>query len=114
MSKTFKHNRHGNAFVLMQVAKKPGYGLDILKRLDDEMPHQIFDSAAIYRSLQYLEEIGAVESDWDTSQKGAPKKNYHITPEGKDYLKQFHNEVLIRLDVLKYLDSEMSKLLEVE
>jgi len=112
MRKSFGHGRHSHAFVLMQIAKKSGYGLDILKRLDNEMPHQIFDSAAVYRSLQYLEDMGAIESEWDTSEKGAAKKNYSITPQGLDLLKEFYEDIQIRMSVLKYLNDEIKTILE--
>jgi len=64
--------------VLGSVVDQPDYGYSIVKRLGDE-----YTSAAIYKALRNLRELGAVEpiavvSDDDDR----PKKWYRATPRG--------------------------------
>lgn len=45
------------------------------------------DSSFIYRTLRGLEEDGMIVSDWDTeSSAGPPRRVYRLTPEGREYL----------------------------
>lgn len=112
MSKANTSGRHGPAFVLMQVAKNPGYGLDILNRLNEEMPVPMLDSAAIYRSLQQLEDAGAVTSEWDTADKGPAKKRYSITENGRALLAEYLRDIEMRKQNIEYLIRSIKTCLE--
>ncbi len=105
-----KHGRHAPAFVLIQLAKAPGYGLDILKRLKAEMPVCNLDSAIIYRSLQKLEEAGAVIAEWDTSESGPAKKCYEITEIGLAMLIDYKEDAALSIQKLQYLLEEIDQL----
>ena len=102
MKNSGKQGRHGPAFVLLQLAREPSYGLDILNRLKDEMPFCLLDTAAVYRSLQQLEEAGAVESSWDTSDPGPAKKRYELTEKGWVLLDGFKQDMVMRVRNMEF------------
>lgn len=93
-----KPGRHVPAFVLLELYKGDAYGLQILNALEKNLPHPVFDSAAIYRALNTLEQSGAVTSRWDHDTSGASKKIYTITEIGKDALKSCHDDMKMRLE----------------
>ncbi len=98
-----KPGRHVPAFVLLQLAKSPNYGLQILNDLKETLPVCHLDSAAVYRALNSLESSGCVLSyDEPEPQNGVVKKYYKITPAGHDELKKMHDDILMRLANLKY------------
>lgn len=47
------------------------------------------DRGALYRTLQRLETMGHVTSDWDTSGSGPARHIYRITQSGKDHLREW-------------------------
>ncbi|TWJ18808.1 PadR family transcriptional regulator [Geobacter argillaceus] len=102
MKKSGKQGRHGPAFVLLQLAKEPSYGLDILNRLKKETPFCLLDTAAVYRSLQQLEEAGAVVSSWDTTDSGPAKKHYELTEKGWSLLNSFKQDMVMRVRNMEY------------
>lgn len=57
------------------------------------MPRSRADSAAVYRSLQDLEDAGAVDSYWDTTEPGPARKWYKITDRGLDKLTEFKLDI---------------------
>jgi DNA-binding PadR family transcriptional regulator len=93
-----KPGRHVPAFVLLELYKGDAYGLQILNALENNLPHQVFDSAAIYRALSTLEQTGAVISRWDNDTTGASKKVYTLTEIGKEALRDCHNDMKMRLE----------------
>jgi len=97
-----KPGRHVPAFVLLMLAEKPSYGLEILNDLRERMPHSLFDSAAIYKTLNKLEERNCVSYDWDTSEAGPPKKIYALTESGRSYLNEFYEDICMRRDNLDF------------
>jgi len=63
-----------------------GYGL--IEKLAD-LGFSSINPSQIYRILRDYEELGLVQSDWDTiSSQGPPKRVYTITPEGEIALKR--------------------------
>ena len=105
-----KHGRHGPAFVLIQLKSGPMYGLAILEKMKAEMPFCPFDTAAIYRALQQLEQQGAVEFDWDTSEPGPARKWYRITEQGEQLLEEFRSDIEKRLKNLTYFMDKLNTL----
>lgn len=97
-----KPGRHVPAFVLLMLAEKPKYGLEILSDLQGRMPHCLFDSAAIYKVLGKLEDKDCVAYEWDTSESGPPKKVYTLTAQGQVYLTEFYEDILQRRENLNY------------
>lgn len=98
--------RHTPAFILLFLAQGDLYGAALLNTLHEKLPCYQTDSAIIYRSLQELEEAGAVNSYWETDTGGPARKWYTITPIGKEKLKEFREDIARRKKNLDYfLDS---------
>lgn len=93
----FKHGRHTPAFVLLFLAEESTYGLDLLNKLNSNLDNNSIDSAAIYRSLKDLESQEMVKSYWNTSDSGPAKKYYSITEDGLEKLKEYNNDIVLRI-----------------
>jgi len=98
--------RHTPAFILLLLAKKELYGAALLSTLREELPSYHTDSAVIYRSLQELEDSGAVKAYWETDTAGPARKWYAITAKGIDMLHDHKQDIAMRKKNLDYfLDS---------
>jgi len=104
------YGRHLPAFILLFLAKEPTYGSMLLNKMDKYLPFDNSDSPAIYRALNELEKSGAVKSYWDTSSPGAAKKNYTITSNGLEQLKQFKIDIEQKRKNLDFFLSEYENL----
>jgi len=94
--------RHTPAFILLFLAKSDLYGAALLNVLNTKLPQYNTDSAVIYRSLQELEETGAVTSYWETDTSGPAKKWYKITKIGWSQLGEFNQDIEMRVKNLEY------------
>lgn len=94
--------RHTPAFILLLLAQADAYGASLLNRLERELPAYRTDSAIIYRTLQDLEQGGAVESYWDHEQSGPGRKWYKITAIGRKTLNEFREDIAMRHQNLSY------------
>ncbi|MZP30015.1 PadR family transcriptional regulator [Heliobacterium undosum] len=108
------YGRHLPAFILLFLAQEPAYGLTLLKQLEQRLPHNNADSAAVYRALQELEKSEAVESYWDTSDPGPAKKWYKISPQGFRILDDFKKDIEQRKSNIEFFLSEYAKLFSKE
>ena len=106
-----RHGRHTPAFLLLLLAQGPSYGLALLTKLEEELPYNKLDSAAIYRSLQELEKTGAVATYWDTSEPGPARKWYRITKVGHEKLREFKRDIEERKKNLEFFLNTYSKLM---
>lgn len=97
-----QHYRHLPAFILLALAERPIHGGAILSTLTERMPLFKPDSAAIYRTLQQLEEDGEVTSEWDTSNSGPARKLYHLTTVGWEKLDCWREDIEMRIANLQY------------
>jgi len=84
---------------LLLDGKKHGY------ELMSELPSLGFvsnpvDPGAIYRTLRHMEDVGLVESEWDTGGSGPAKRIYLLTALGKDQLKLWAEELENRRNAL--------------
>lgn len=106
-----KHTfRHGSAFILLFIAKKPSYGFELLKSFDENLELISMDSAGVYRTLKKLETEECISSSWETSDSGGPKKMYHITKKGLNTLSKFKEDMIIRKKNLDYFINTCSEL----
>ncbi|HEY3365921.1 MAG TPA: PadR family transcriptional regulator [Symbiobacteriaceae bacterium] len=94
--------RHTPAFILLFLAQSDAYGGTLLTRLENELPAYRSDSAIIYRTLQSLEEEGAVASYWEHESSGPPKKWYRITAAGHQRLRELRDDIRARQQNLAY------------
>jgi len=97
-----KPGRHAPAFVLLMIAEKPCYGLEIFNQLNERLPHNLLDTAAVYKALSKLEANNCIQFEWDTTASGSPKKIYTLTPLGRDALKQFYSDIAFRRQNLDF------------
>lgn len=89
--------RHLPAFILVILAREKLYGAAILARLADELPGLRPDSAAVYRTLQDLEDEGAVAAEWETEGPGPARKWYAVTSLGIDRLGECRADIVERM-----------------
>ena len=103
---TGRQHRHLPAFILLSIAHGPTHGGAIHTALCQRLPGYKSDSAAIYRTLQSLENAGDIEAQWDTSQPGPARKVYRITDAGWEKLEVFKSDIEWRLGLLQaFLDA---------
>ena len=96
-SKCRHQYRHLPAFILLALAKGPIHGGAILTVLSERMPLLKPDSAAIYRTLQQLEQDGEVVAQWDTSGSGPARKRYQLTAVGWERLDYWRDDIKMRI-----------------
>lgn len=96
-----KPGRHAPAFVLLELAHAPNYGLGILNQLKHQMPHCFFDTAAVYRALSMLENDGLVTSSIPEA-NNQNRKLYEITEFGLEALKEYRKDIAMRHEILSY------------
>ncbi|MBU5638997.1 helix-turn-helix transcriptional regulator [Geomonas sp. Red69] len=94
--------RHLPAFILLALAQEPSHGGAVLSVLSQRMPLFRPDSAAVYRTLQQLEEEGQVASNWDTGGSGPARRVYRLTEAGWQKLDSWREDIEVRLGYLNY------------
>jgi len=97
-----RNYRHLTAFVLLALARQEMHGGAIHTTLCQTLPNFNADTGAVYRCLQELENDGAVESVWDTSEPGPARKIYRITSVGWNELSEWEKDIKYRLSNLNY------------
>ncbi len=77
--------------VLICLAKlKKTHGYQIAREAEQlTITHSPLDVAAIYRTLRQLEELGFVTSSWDTTNPGPAKREYTLTEEGWEQIRDW-------------------------
>jgi len=81
---------HGtlDLLVLKAVSSGPMHGYGISKWIEERTADrlEIVDSA-LYKALHRLEDDGAIEAEWGTSENGRRAKYYSMTPDGRRLLR---------------------------
>jgi len=92
--------------ILLLLAEKASHGYELADRYQKlGLTEADSDAGAIYRTLKSLEKKGFVEFSWETRSQGPAKKVYHITPEGKNHLGGWAQEIGFRREKLdRFLD----------
>ena len=81
------------AIILNILNKKDSYGYLISKVIIDKVENKIdIKNATIYLAFKRMEKENLITSYWVDSDFGARRKQYSITKEGKQYLKNKKNE----------------------
>lgn len=79
--------------VVLLLLKKhgPSYGYELAGALAEHaLTDATIERAALYRTLQRLEENGHVVSEWDVSGSGPARHNYRLTERGEEHLREWH------------------------
>lgn len=85
--------RYAPAFILFFLAQENLYGAALFNKMQREIPFCHADSAVTYRTLQALEEAGAVKSYWKTDTSGPARKWYEITSKGLEILAEYKEDI---------------------
>lgn len=104
-----KPGRHVPAFVLLELAESSNYGLGILNQLKSKMPHCLLDTAGVYRALSSLESDGLITASIPDPNH-QQKKLYEISELGKEALKEYHSDILMRHENLSFFLETYSRL----
>jgi DNA-binding PadR family transcriptional regulator len=79
--------RNIEAFVLLELVRRPSYGRDLIRCLDDYgFRRATTEPGVVYKVLRSLEDRGSIRSTWTTRESGPARRYYEITPEGMDLL----------------------------
>jgi PadR family transcriptional regulator, regulatory protein PadR len=74
--------------VLALLGKKERYGFDLVRELADS-DGLVTSEGTIYPLLTRLRKEGLVDTTWQESQQGPPRKYYRITDDGRIALTSF-------------------------
>jgi PadR family transcriptional regulator, regulatory protein PadR len=72
--------------LLLQLAKKPAHGYELMDALGQEGDDATLDPGTLYRTLRTLEDDGLVSSIWNTEGTGPARRVYQLTDQGVEYL----------------------------
>ncbi|MGJ7922235.1 PadR family transcriptional regulator [Neobacillus sp. LXY-4] len=108
--KKFKSGRHTPAFLLLFLAKSPNYGGQLLKMCEENLFANSIDSAILYRTLNNLEENGAICAYWESDNDGNQRKWYKLTELGWQQLAEFYEDIKARQRNLDYFIHNYEKL----
>jgi DNA-binding PadR family transcriptional regulator len=68
----------------------PSYGYELASALNEHaLTDATIERAALYRTLQRLEENGHVVSEWDVSGSGPARHLYRLTDSGEEHLREW-------------------------
>lgn len=70
------------AALLVLVAPGPSHGYELLEQLPD-LGLRAIDTGGLYRMLRTMEQQGSLESWWEDSSSGPPRRTYSLTSEGR-------------------------------
>jgi PadR family transcriptional regulator PadR len=74
--------------VLALLSARPGYAFDLVRELS-EVEGLVTSEGTIYPLLSRLRRDGLVESSWQESPAGPPRRYYGLTPAGRSALERF-------------------------
>jgi PadR family transcriptional regulator len=77
--------------VLALLERGEGYGFDLVRELA-EVDGMVTTEGTIYPILARLRRDGVVETTWQESPAGPPRRYYRLTRSGRQALKEFRQE----------------------
>lgn len=76
------------AELLLLLRQKPSHGYELIQRLNDaDFKSGEADAATVYRNLRRLDKDGFIKSHWEVGESGPGRRQYELTPQGKELLK---------------------------
>ena len=89
--------------LLVLVKGEPSHGYSLLTDLGG-MGLNTLHPSVVYRTLREMEDLGWIQSDWETDQtQGPPRRTYHLTAQGEEALQYWKlelartNEIILQL-----------------
>ena len=96
--------------ILCQLIYEPKSGYDIKKKFEDSpMGHFSTSPGAIYPAIKRLETAGWIEGKVTNAQSLRPSKQYTLTEQGTEVLKESFATPLTREDVMLHMDQIILK-----
>ncbi|MGQ0680332.1 MAG: PadR family transcriptional regulator [Actinomycetota bacterium] len=77
--------------VLALLKDRQYYGFDLVRALS-EVEGMVTSEGTIYPLLTRLRKDGQVETSWEESPSGPPRRYYRLTDKGREALEQFTKE----------------------
>lgn len=75
------------AFLLLFLLIKEAHGYDLIERLKNiGVKYENYEVGYVYKTLRNMETEGFLKSRWNVKEKGAARRIYTITEEGKKNL----------------------------
>jgi PadR family transcriptional regulator PadR len=74
--------------VLAMLQEEPMYGFDLVRRLS-AVEGMLTTEGTVYPLLGRLRRDGMVETEWQESEGGPPRRYYHLTDTGRSALANF-------------------------
>jgi PadR family transcriptional regulator PadR len=74
--------------VLALLSERPRYGFEIIKDLSDA-DGLVTSEGTVYPLLARLRQDGAVDTHWEESPQGPPRRYYRLTTDGARALREF-------------------------
>ncbi len=73
--------------LLIQLSRQPAHGYELLAGSQEcGFEGGVTDSSLLYRMLRDMDDLGLVDSTWDTDGPGRPRRVYAITQLGSERL----------------------------
>jgi len=91
--------------VLLFLVKRneQSYGYELANELRQyALTDAEIEVSALYRTLRQLEQNGCVTSEWDVEGSGPARRQYKLTPRGKEHLQEW-------ITVLDHMSASMAK-----
>jgi PadR family transcriptional regulator, regulatory protein PadR len=79
--------------LLKLLMERPMYGYELVSNLEKRGGESFqLKEGTLYPVLYRLENDGYIESEWQTLERGVPRKYYHLSEKGKTHLTTLTNE----------------------
>lgn len=92
---------HLDSIILRLIMEKDRYGYEISKQISSRTNNRfVIKEATLYAVFQRLERKELIESYFGDVSHGSKRKYYSITPLGRAYLKQLHDEWLETKEII--------------
>ena len=73
--------------ILLLLREDPSHGYNLIDDLRQEgIIDEDLDAAVVYRYLREMEEEGLLLAEWHTEGPGVPRKVYHLTASGQEFI----------------------------
>jgi PadR family transcriptional regulator, regulatory protein PadR len=73
--------------LLKLLIERPMYGYELVSTLEQRGGARFqIKEGTLYPVLYRLEDAGLIQPEWETPERGVPRKYYHITPAGSQQL----------------------------
>jgi PadR family transcriptional regulator PadR len=75
-------------FLLLLLAEHPAHGYDLVERVQVLGVH-VEEPAAVYKALRHMDQEHLVTTAWKLSSHGPTRREYSLTPEGREQLEDW-------------------------